>query len=207
MNQIQKPNQNLKTNKTQACDACLRPKEQCICAKVQTSTTRTRVLILQHPQEKLKLLNSAMLTHLALPNSVLRVGLSWPNLKKAAGIETEPSKWAALYLKGNHALEKPFNLFNRKEERLESASFLEGIIILDGSWKQAHALWWRNSWLLRVNRIALNLQQESKRGQAKESGLATIESIAHCLGFLGENPSVKDSLLKQYEDLIIAPNR
>ncbi len=178
-----------------------------MCGKVQTVTTRTRVLILQHPQEKLKLWNSAMLAHMALPNSVLRVGLSWPNIKKASGIETEPRKWAALYLKGNHPLEKPFNLFNRKEEPLADASSLEGIIILDGSWKQAHALWWRNSWLLRVNRIALNIPKASKRGQAKDAGLATIESIAHCLGYLGEGSESRDLLIKQYEDLILAPNR
>jgi len=201
-------NQNQKTTKTEACPECLRPLNQCICGKVTALPTRTRVLILQHPQEKLKLWNSARLANLALPNSVLRVGLSWPNLKKASGIATaEPSKWAALYLKGNHRLDKPFHLFNRKEEPLEDASFLEGIIVLDGSWKQAHSTWWRNPWLLRVNRIALNVKQASKRNQAKASGLATIESIAHALRHLGEDPKVSDSLQRQYEDFIVEPNR
>ena len=200
--------QNQKISKTEACPECFRPLQQCICGKVAALDTKTRILILQHPQEKFKVWNSARLANLALPNSILRVGLSWPNLKKASGIETaEPSKWAALYLKGNHHLDKPFHLFNRKEEPLEDVSFLQGIIVLDGSWKQAHSMWWRNPWLLRVNRIALNVKQASKRNQAKAAGLATIESIAHTLPHLGESQSVSDSLLKQYEDLIIAPNR
>jgi DTW domain-containing protein YfiP len=201
-------NQNQKIEKTRACPDCLRPLDLCVCGKVSPLPTRTRVLILQHPQEKLKLWNSARLANMMLENSVLRVGLSWPNLKKASGLETaQPSKWAALYLKGNRPMEKPFQLLNRKEEPLEDPSFLEGIILLDGSWKQAHSTWWRNPWLLRVNRIALNVEEESRRKQAKTSGLATIESIAHALGHLREDPAVGVELLRNYEDLIVTPNR
>ena len=201
-------NQNQKLGKTEACPECLRPLAQCICGKVAEFPTRTRVLVLQHPQEKLKLWNSARLTNMMLPNSMLRIGLSWPNLKKASGLETaEPWKWATLYLKGNHRLTKPFQLFNRKEEPLEDASFLQGIIVLDGSWKQAHAMWWRNPWLLRTNRIALNIQAGSRRNQAKTAGLATSESVAHALRHLGEPANVSENLLKQYEEFIVVPNR
>lgn len=196
----------MKIPRAEACPECLRPLSQCVCGKVEVFPTRTRVLILQHPQEKLKLWNSARLSNMILSNSALKVGLSWSNLKKASGVEAMPSKWAALYLKGNHRLDKPFQLFNRKEEPLDDFSFLEGIIVLDGSWKQAHALWWRNPWLLRVNRIALNVQQPSRRNQAKASGLATIESIAHTLRHLDESASVSDALLRQYEEFIVAPN-
>jgi DTW domain-containing protein len=199
-------NQNQKIEKAHACEECLRPRSQCLCGKVQSFATKTRVLILQHPQEKLKLWNSARLANMALTNSALRIGLSWPNLKKAAGIETIPSKWGVLYLKGNHELKKPFQLFNRKEEPIETMP-LEGIVVLDGSWKQAHSTWWRNPWLLRVNRIALNVPQASRRGQAKAAGLATIESIAHALRYLDEDSAVSDTLLRQYEDFIIEPNR
>ena len=196
-----------KINKTNACAECLRPLDQCVCGKVQSFSTRTRVLILQHPQEQLKLWNSARLANLILPNSALRVGLSWPNLRKASGVaEAIPSQWGVLYLKGNHKLEKPFTLFNRKEEVLHEAIKLDGIIVLDGSWKQAHSTWWRNPWLLRANRIALNVPQPSRRGQAKAAGLATIESIAHALRYLKEDPAVPDALLRQYEEFIVAPN-
>ena len=199
--------QNEKINKALACPDCLRPRPQCICGRVESFATRTRVVILQHPQEQLKLWNSARLASLALTNSSLRVGLSWANLKKASGVDTQPSRWGALYLKGNHRLEKPFQVFNRKEQPRGEEAPLEGIIVLDGSWKQAHALWWRNPWLLRVNRIALNVKGPSLRGQAKASGLATIESIAYALKYLGEDPAVTESLLRQYQALIVDPNR
>jgi DTW domain-containing protein YfiP len=174
---------------------------------VETFSTGIRVLILQHPQETLKLWNSARLAHGILENSALRVGLSWPNLRKAAGVEAMPSRWGVLYLKGNHRPDRPFQVFTRKQEPLDPAPPLEGIVLLDGSWKQAHALWWRNPWLLRLHRIGLNLPDKSKRGQAKPAGLATLESAAHALRFLGEKPAVSDSLLGQYEKFIVAPNR
>jgi hypothetical protein len=37
--------------------------------------------------------------------------------------------------------------------------------------------------------------------------LATIESIAHALGHLREDPAVGVELLRNYEDLIVTPNR
>ena len=194
-----RPSQDQKTNNTHACQTCFRPKAQCLCGKITPISTETRVVILQHPQEKLKVWNSAMLTHLALRNSCVKVGFSWANLKKATASDGVPSNWAVLYLKSNQPLPLAFNLFNRKEEPLNDPSPIEGIVILDGSWKQAHALWWRNPWLLRLNRIALNLDKGSLRGQAKKSGLSSIESVAHCLPYLGEDPSTSQTLLALYK--------
>jgi DTW domain-containing protein YfiP len=85
--------QNQKIHRSHACSECLRPKDQCFCGRVETFSTGIRVLILQHPQETLKLWNSARLAHGILENSALRVGLSWPNLRKAAGVEAMPSRW------------------------------------------------------------------------------------------------------------------
>ena len=35
------------------------------------------------------------------------------------------------------------------------SSNLKGIIVLDGTWSQAKALWWRNPWLLKLRRAIL----------------------------------------------------
>jgi DTW domain-containing protein YfiP len=32
---------------------------------------------------------------------------------------------------------------------------LEGLVVLDGTWSQAKALWWRNAWLLKLRRAVL----------------------------------------------------
>ena len=88
-----------KIDKKDACPECLRPIEQCFCSTVIPAHTSLRVLILQHPQEQYKLLNSARLAHAALDNSVMRVGLSWRNFAHALGEEANPKEWGVLYLK------------------------------------------------------------------------------------------------------------
>ena len=45
------------------------------------------------------------------------------------------------------------------------------------------------------------------RGQTKKEGLATVEAIVLALDCLGENKEIGAGLRKQYEELIIKPNR
>jgi DTW domain-containing protein len=196
-----------KIDKKSSCTICLRPLAQCICKKVAAVSTTIRILILQHPQEQYKLLNSAMLARLALQNSVLRVGLSWRNLSHALGEETDSNEWGVLFLKGIIDPSRRIELFDtKKKQLLPIKTKFKGVVVLDGSWKQAKAMWWRNPWLLKLTRITLNPAHKSLRGQAKKEGLATIEAVALALECLGENAAVGESLRKQYEEFIMRPN-
>jgi len=162
------------------------------------------VLILQHPQEPDKRLGTARLASLMLKKGVLRIGLSWPNLRAALGEDAVPSRWAALYLgsgaKG--AISGPFHLVTKNGEPLPNAqevrSQLEGIVVLDGTWSQAKALWWRNAWLLKLRRAILatgvpSMYRELRREPRREC-LSTMESVGAALTALGEPPAVKQSL-------------
>jgi DTW domain-containing protein YfiP len=162
------------------------------------------VIILQHPQEQFKISNSAALAHLMLRNSTLLTGLSWKSFKAVAGESEVPSQWGILHLKGNHNSEKHVEIFERNGSVMENSFQLRGIIAIDGSWKQAKALWWRNSWLLKLHRIALNPDFQSVRNQSKEEGLSTIEAIAFTLKNLGEKAVIADSLMYQYKKLILS---
>lgn len=159
---------------------------------------------MQHPQEQYKFLNSARLAHLALKNSKIRIGLSWPNLKAVAGPDQLPSNWAILYLSSSKS-SKPCQITDRHKKEIQDISFLQGIIALDGSWKQAKALWWRNPWFLRLNRISLNPDHPSLRGQTKAEAMSTVEAIAMALDCIGEKKEIAESLRTQYAQLIINP--
>jgi DTW domain-containing protein YfiP len=197
-----------KIDKTSACKTCLRPQDQCICGKVTSFENATRILILQHPQEQFKLLNSALLSNKALKNSLLRVGLSWRNLSHALGEETDAKEWGVLYLRGIIDPSRVIELYDTRQKRLlPIKTKFKGIVVLDGSWKQAKAMWWRNPWLLKLSRITLNPEHKSLRGQAKKEGLATIEAIALAFDCLGEKTEIGAGLRTQYEELIIKPNR
>ncbi|HSX70781.1 MAG TPA: DTW domain-containing protein, partial [Pseudomonas sp.] len=56
------------------CERCARPQTHCLCHLIPNLPSRTRVLILQHPDEVGHALNTARLAALGLANAELRVG-------------------------------------------------------------------------------------------------------------------------------------
>ena len=57
-----------------ACLRCLRPQSTCLCALVRLTPHRTKVLVLQHPQEQRQAKNSVALLRLSLPHCQVVVG-------------------------------------------------------------------------------------------------------------------------------------
>lgn len=199
------PRVHARFEKNNTCSKCYREKSDCICKKVTSFSNKLQVIILQHPQEQFKKLNSAHLCGLILRNCKVFAGLSWPNFKSVAGENELPSQWGILYLKGHAQSASPVEIFDRKDQQLLLNDIkLRGIIALDGSWKQAKTLWWRNPWFLKLNRITLNPEHESLRNQSKKEGLSTIESVALALRHLGEKSTLADSMVWQYEKLILS---
>jgi DTW domain-containing protein YfiP len=145
-----------------------------------------RVLVLQHPQEPDKVLGSASLLVRALEGAELKVGLSWRSLKAVAGEGALPAEWAVLYLgaKGK-SFPEPVNFVSQKNNPVPQPPGIRGLLVLDGTWSQAKALWWRNPWLLKVKRIVLQPKQPSRYGNLRREprveALSTIESCALAL--------------------------
>jgi len=189
-----------------ACPECLRHKDQCICDKIAHLNNRVQVVVLQHPQEQFKQFNSAKLLTMSLDHSLLRVGLSWQNHRAVLGEQALPGNWGVLHLKGGNEGGKPIEVFRKGKEKVGDAK-LDGIIILDGSWKQAKTLWWRNSWLLRLNRVSLNPAHPSLRNQVRPDKLCTLEAAALAMRLLGESDALCDQLLEEYRTLIIEPSK
>lgn len=164
----------------------MKPRSLCMCAELSPQGTKAHVLILQHPQEPDKELGSAILAHRVLPNSTLTVGLSWRNLAAALGASAtkfsviDPKRWGVLFL-GTVKDSK----HERRAALAGSPSGLDGIVVLDGNWRQAKALWWRNPWLLKLRRVVLSPTEPSKYGalrrEPRRESLSTLEAIALAL--------------------------
>lgn len=209
------------------CNRCNKSAWLCFCSEISPQKTRTHVLILQHPQEPDKDLGSAQISHLSLANSTLHVGLSWPNLKTAIagkkGDDTPanlrnlppslpPSQWGVLYLgsgpkKGMPKTVSPLIELSKKGDALEKpSSTIQGLIVLDGTWSQAKALWWRNPWLLKVRRFVLNPKAPSLYGnlrkEPRREGLSTLESIALTIEALEPGSSAPAELRKNFSRLL-----
>src|SRR5438132_10068520 len=171
------------------CPHCGKPLPLCICDSVTPIESRIELLILQHPQEQDRALGTARLTAMHFKDAVVKIGLSWPSLSKALGRTVhDPSRWAVLYLGSAKVADLDTDAeivaINRKGEvephQRAILSDIEGIVLLDGTWNQAKALGWRNSWMMKCRRLILGPNLPSRYGKPREEprrdGLATIEA-------------------------------
>jgi DTW domain-containing protein YfiP len=83
---------------------------------------------------------------------------------------------------------------------------IEGIVLLDGTWSQAKALWWRNAWMLKCQRVILGPARPSRYGQLRREprrdGLSTIEAAAMLLGSLEKRPDITVTLHDSFERML-----
>jgi hypothetical protein len=197
------------------CPHCGKPLPLCICDSVTPIESRISLLILQHPQEQDRALGTARLTARHFKNAVVKIGLSWPSLAKALGRPVaDPSRWAVLYL-GSAKVEDldtdaEIVAINRKGEvepgQRAILSDIQGIVLLDGTWSQAKALWWRNAWMLKCQRVILGPKRPSRYGnlrrEPRRDGLSTVESAAMLLAGIEKRPDIAETLIASFERML-----
>jgi DTW domain-containing protein YfiP len=197
------------------CPQCLKPLPLCICDSVTPIENKIGLLILQHPQEQDRALGTARLTAQHFENAVLKIGLSWPSLSKALGRPvSDPSRWAVLYLGSAKVADldtdRDIVAINRKGEiedhQRAILKDIEGIVLLDGTWSQAKALWWRNAWMLKCQRVILGPAHPSRYGklrrEPRRDGLSTIEAAAMLLSSLERRPDIAETLYGSFERML-----
>jgi DTW domain-containing protein YfiP len=190
------------------CERCGKPTGVCVCDKTVPLANRTYVLILQHPQEQDVVLGSAPLLALSLQNSDRLVGLSWPSLAAILGQPIDPLRWAVMYpgsLKRPLQGKPPFIVLEKSGEPAEDPG-LDGLIVLDGTWSQAKALWWRNAWLLKLRRLLVHPTTPSIYGKARKEPrreyVSTLEAAALALDGLGEDPEIGNQLRRLFRTMV-----
>ena len=215
MSEPAKPVVNAPVEVVPECPACRKPMPLCICDSIAPIENRISLLILQHPQEQDRALGTARLTALHFKDAVVKIGLSWPSLSKALGRPVEdPQRWGVLYLGSAKVAdldtEDDVLAIDRKGEvevgQRAILQGLEGIILLDGTWSQAKALWWRNPWMLKCQRIILGPARPSRYGalrkEPRRDGLSTIEAAAMLLARLEKRPDIAESLHGSFERML-----
>ena len=183
-------------------------------ASAEPIENRLFILILQHPREKKEALATAAATRALLRRAELVVGLSWPNLARALGRSVDPNRWAVLYL----GSARPASFGDQREvialdRRAEPAPGqdailrgLDGVVVLDGTWKEAKTLWWRNPWLLKLHRLVLNPPRKSRYGRVRREprreALSTIEAVGLLMKHLDGGPETEARLLGALDRLL-----
>lgn len=202
-----------------SCPECLRSERYCVCAFVTPVETKTDILVLQHPQEPGVAIGTAPIIQKGFANTRVVTGLSWPNLKKILKQEVTYQQWGVLYVGSIRTEQLPSEgLFSVSAKGIirpnqkELLSSLKGIIVLDGTWSQAKTLWWRNPWLLKVQRLVVRSDQKSLydtiRKEPRRGCLSSMEALAEALEQLEhKNGTIRKSIHAPLEELVDRLNR
>lgn len=163
------------------CGSCRLPRPLCLCAELPQLATRTRVVVVAHPDEEKKPTNTGLLAARSLENSaVVLVG---------DGKRPVPSELFA-------ADERVALLFP-SDDAVPLAGFADGapltLVVPDGTWRQAAKLRTRGPGLAELPTVSLPPgppTQYRLRAEPRPGGLATLEAIARALDLLeGEGTS------------------
>ncbi|NDC37562.1 MAG: DTW domain-containing protein [Proteobacteria bacterium] len=169
-----------------------------MCGLIASFSAHVNTLVLQHPNERRKYYSTAKLLSTAVTNcTVMR------------GVEFDPEHLARITAGQNCYL-----LYPSREARDCSEvplSNQETIIVVDGTWREAAKIVFRNPFLQSLPRLSFKEELQSRyriRKQPKQGCLSTIESVAHLLkrnalvSGAAESVPRYDSLLEGFERMI-----
>lgn len=175
------------------CERCLRPPSHCLCIHIPALPNRTRVLILQHPDEAKHPLNTARLALLGLRRAELWVGESFPALSDAIT-----------------SMERALLLFPARHES-QRASLAEHdrhgaclLIVPDGTWRKARKIIQANPVLTTLPHLSLPPGDPSQyriRRAPEPAAVATVEAVARALAMLEPGQDFQP-LLKPFHVLV-----
>jgi DTW domain-containing protein YfiP len=176
------------------CARCARPVVVCYCAHLPTLPTRTRVMLLQHPREENMAIGTARMAHLALPNSVLRVGVDFAVDPVVTAAIAGPAP-SYLLFPGRDAVD--IGALPRDSDL--------NLFVLDGTWWQAGKLLKLNPILQRLPRVAFTPTQPSDyriRRQPADFCVSTIEALTEVLNRLEPERGPFEALLQPFRAMI-----
>ncbi len=175
------------------CYRCFRPLGSCLCAVIPAVDNRTPLLILQHPRERTHPFNTARIVDLALSNCQLVVD-------HAHRVSRAPSLLGSLAGCGL--------LYPRPQARdittLSAAERPRKLLVIDGTWHQARALYRELPLLHGLPHFTLPAGLRSAfeiRRQPAEYCLSTLEAIVFALRALEPDTAGLDRLLHAFRDM------
>ena len=170
------------------CPRCQRPATHCLCRAIPSLRSRTRVTVLQHPQESRHPLNTGRLVCLGLLNARLVCGEVFPE-----DTWQEPDTW--LLFPGEHSVSIDDAPAGRPPAH---------IIVPDGTWRMARRLLRLNPELAALPRLVVPAGAPSRyrvRNTQEAGAVATVEAVVRTLNAL-EAPTCFDALLAPFELMV-----
>ncbi len=166
----------------------------CLCGDARPVPTRTGLLILQHPRERLHPFGTARLARLALPQA--RIEVPYNGWDESLRCEVSVPKDAAILFPHCDAIDL---------EDLPAGERPSLLVVLDGTWSHARKLYRDNPWLQQLRHVRLHPRAPSNyriRKEPQADFVSTIEAIVQALRILEPDNDGLDSLLQLFDRMI-----
>lgn len=177
------------------CSGCARPSVVCLCASIRRISTRTRVVILQHPRESDVRINTARLVELQLERAERHVAVKLAEVPAFAARLSDPAAPPILLYPGPDA---------RDLAEAPPAGPVT-LVVLDGTWWQAKKLFQQNPELTRLPRYSLSPSAPSRYRIRREPAVhcvSTIEAIGQALSLLEPPGFDREAWLLPFEAMV-----
>lgn len=174
------------------CSSCCRPILVCWCPflpheKIQI---KSKLFVLQHPSEVKKCLRTAPILEKSLESKHFKIlrGKRFPGKHNMLQSIFDTTNTLLLYPAADAVPVEDLDL-----------SIQYNIIIIDGTWPQAKAMYNGNKSLQNLRKVVINAEGTSNyviRTQPNDKCLSTVESAAIALSVLENNTAIKSILLQ-----------
>ena len=169
------------------CMGCSRPQPLCVCSHIKETSLRTKVVILIHPMEaKKEKLGTGRITHTALPNSELIMGIDFSSDNRVNKLLASEEYYPMVLYPGEEAL----NISNPTESDVELLKKKKPLIfVIDGTWPCAKKMMKLSTNINGLPRISFSSDKESAfliKHQPHKQALSTVESVHVLIKELGK---------------------
>ncbi len=174
------------------CPQCTRPLVHCLCSLIPSLPSRTRVLVIQHPDEAKHALNTARFVALGVQNAQLIIAETIDDLEQYL---QQPGYHACVLFPGEQAQE--LSAYQADQQPLL-------LVVPDGTWRKARKILHCNPLLAALPRVTLPAGLTSRYRLRKapiQESLATVEAVSYALDIL-EPETDFSALLRPFEALI-----
>lgn len=186
---------------------CRRPKVVCWCCSLPNPRidTESSIVILQHPAEEKRTLRTALMLQLGLTpgKCVVYKGKKFPTPKNQKYLEPILNSSNSLLLYPSK-ISVPLETIKEQALRGECSKGPYTLVLIDGTWPQAKAIYASSPMLHRMRQvklIAAGCSDYIIRTQPTEGCLSTLETAAQSLAVLESRPELRATLVRPLHTL------
>lgn len=159
------------------CKNCHYPLKTCVCSAIAPINNTISIIVLQHPNETHHAKNTVRLLKLSLQDISIHIGTTFDQ-HSVLRQSLKPAERHTLAIYPNANSKEFVSTYSDNVEDIKT------LLFIDGSWRQAYAIWQANPWLQKIPsaHFAGGYQSLYKSRKApSDNSLSTLEAVAFSL--------------------------